>query len=309
MSNGAVESFVSYRVDADARTTDIDAVWREFDNGSWTTSAWPSSVSVEEALVWVADELALPYPDTESWPIDFEVDPTLMPTVAPEAFGVGVFEDDPAAPLTATVADSGELVGELEGVGYEAGNAPGAVSGTVGGPVPEPPGGQCGCEDLCILNSMAAGVAAELAQAGSGEQAAHDFVQAAAACCIPWTWTTATTPWNPWACCGAWVLDPAFPSPVMNGPCSANCHYERDVCRTKTRTRVRRLLNCTRCTWTETKTQTGQQKGRVTVNLVGSGCAIPPGFACPLPPAIVRACAGGPDTGVTTSGWVGTPPC
>lgn len=297
------------------KNTDVDVVLYTRLQAGWAASAYDPSVTIEDALADIAQEFGLASPLSVPWPVD--LDPTQFTEVVPSRnpFDSGFFISDPLSGIASQMANPEPLVSAAEDAGVAAGgsvvNTGSLSAGDVVGPEPVPgcpPRNNYDLQDAIAtgFDSLLAGVSVTI---GEAESIAFVHWENQRACCIPWTWTTTTTAWGPWYCCSGWALDPAYPSPIQNGPCSANCHYERDICRDRTRTRVRRLLNCTRCTWTEVQTEKGQHKGRATVDLSGSGCVIPAGFACPGVPDNIPACTDPPHTGVSKTGWVGTPPC
>lgn len=312
--NGATSHIIAARNEDETLTTDIDVVLYEKTADGWSGSAYDPSVTKEDAMIDLADEFGLPDPFGGEWHFDLDPEDVLEHMLPRVGFGKGFFVTDPLYVIAHQVDDPEPLAEGAEDAGLAAGSGAintGSVSGG-GADVGPPQPTDCGC-DACIQDSIAAGVDASLADPtldlDAIETIAHAESQNLLSCCIRWTWTANTWPWGPWYCSGGWALDPDFNSPIWNSGCSVNCHYERDVSRDRTRTRIRRTWGCARCAWVEICTETGQQKARATVDLSNFGCNLPAGFTCPATPDNPPACTDGPDTGVTHTDWAGTPPC
>lgn len=203
--NGAqTEALVLMRLGpAPVPGANISAVLAERTATGWSASAWvdddPNAVAW-----WLSQTFALPAPTDEGEPwlfpyIDPEVALTVAPAEAPEPFGEGVLLASPWSALVAALAEPLPVVAALEELGQPAA----ASAGTVSGPIGEPgvgPIDECGGLHIIspeqVWSAIAAGIDAEIAEPGTGDQAMDDFL--AIACCWKRTVVRRTNP--PWTC-------------------------------------------------------------------------------------------------------------
>lgn len=241
--------------------------------------------------------------------ISVEIDGwTMLPRAA---FGKGFFVADPLYAIANHIEDPEPLAEGAEDAGLAAGsgsiNTGGVSGGGSYGGGSDAGGGQsadgCGCDDACLQTMIAVGADVFIGGGGlsldDADQAMTNYAEALFPCCRRRTTSTITsTPWT----CGAWLSSAPVQFPATQG--AYHCNYSRTSARTQTRTKIRTCWNCVRCTWTETRTQRGDQTHQSIIWVT------PPATpTCPNPPTGAPACGGTPNS---TGPWlpgVGTPCC
>lgn len=151
---------------------------------------------------------------------------------------------------------------------------------------------------------------AELQGTGQYDTELMDGLETAACAgvswCLPGTGHHKPGSWSAWAC-NPWALE--FPAAFPSGVCSANFLYIRTMSRTRTRGCFRIGWDCSvTATWTETQTQTGNQRGTCGVDLTPWDCALPdpfPAASVPAAPCPVTPLNCTPDANTQSNGpWV-----
>ena len=299
-----VTHMIAARDEDELRMTDIDVVLYTRSAAGWDAEAYDPVVTKEDALLDIAAEFGLPDPMDGGWGIELDAEDVSGVAGTRAPFKTGFFTDDPLSEAADAMDNPQPLVEVAESLGLPSGGSL-ANTGNVGSqidPQPSPLDG-CGCTVInCLQDSIALGIDAMITDAAmsleDGEAVAHDAMQAAFACCIPWTWSSWTGPWSAWACTSGWVNT----GHADQSAGTTTCFYRRDVERSRMRTRVRRCFNCNIIAGHQNQRQTGEQE---TTQLV------PRGSACPPTPASGPSCTSGPNVGtITSTGWTPPlPPC
>ena len=313
---GATTHIIATRNDDEALFTDVDVVLYEKTATGWSGSAYDPSVTKEDAMIDLADEFGLSDPMAGDWMIDLdEIDVLdhIMPRVP---FGKGFFVTDPLYNIANHIENPEPLAEGAEDAGLPAGsgaiNTGGVSSSGSGGT--NVGGGQsadgCGCDDACIQTMISEGADVYLAANPTTQEEADialdhadlamaDYMEVNAFCCRIREVVNSFDP-------GAWGCGPfalvSGPSPSTNTNLF-NCSYSRTISRTQTRTVIRTCRDCiTRCTWRQTRTQSGSQPARSSVTAFSP--AVP---VCPPGPIVTPACVAPSEFDETD--WVPGPAC
>ncbi len=261
-----VESFVAFRDPATLVGDNIACVcFKSEAGGTWSAHAWRSQ-SRDNAAAHVMATLGIGAEQSDRWGPD--IDPSTVPSpTAPIEIRLGLFVDDPLGDGMEEMPDRRQFLEMLVEIGWEATRIDDEIF------VPDE---DCDPEFRRIfLSAVADGVELALATGSESVDAAEELaasqVQGSLACiviCLRWTWKGAPTLVG--CTCTPWGVPTPAPielwGPIFVGgtQCSVTCWYEATATCTYTRTVTRRYWDCTRCTWTQTGTASGDiKKSRV----------------------------------------------
>jgi hypothetical protein len=301
--DGKVESFVALREDV-PYGENLTAVWYRKvaladGTASWETKAFDDQ-DQSKAVRAVKQALALADSTDESWPVAVAA----VAAVEPAPMVKGVLESDALAPLVAELENPQPIVEMLEDAGWKAawiGPLEGVAVATAGP-------GVVACPQDVVLGSMASGVEADPSGGADAEAVAFAKLHAVCGVCWPWTWTSAGPTCTGCVATG-WTQDG---DPVPDAPhCAMLCWFKGTLNCTWTRTRTRRLIDCTTCTWTQTGTTSETISSKSTTYfVVAGGCNWPPPmpFTCPTGPDNPSPACGSPLQTQSPGGWTDVPP-
>lgn len=303
VENGATTHIIATRNDDETLTTDVDVVLYERTANGWAGTAYDPSVTKEDAVLDLADEFGLPDPFGGKWHIDLDADDVLGHVLPRVGFGKGFFVTDPLYVIAHQLNDPEPLAEAAENSGLPAGSSAINTGSIGGGAVADPPQPIGSCCDVCLQDSIAAGVDASLSDPtldlDAIELIAYAESQSQSSCCWPWTWTTSTTETG---CTGTgpWVL---FDSDVasLGSGYQLQCRYRRPVTDTQTRNRIRRCADCTRIPFSQSRTRTGEQR-----TIDSYEFQSPPAPTCPAVPAWTGPC--NLTRVLTQTAWTPAPP-
>jgi hypothetical protein len=279
----ATTHLIALRNDDELRTTDIDTVVYIRAASGWDAEAYGPSVTKEDAMVHLANELGLSDPLALDW--ELGLDAGDLTGVAPTraAFGKGFFASDPLYAAAAAMDDPEPLATLVETMGGA--SASSAVNTStitpVGDPIPGGGGGGPGCV-VAPHDTIAASVDRWIdgtfaSFEAAATQAIGDFY-ASSNCCWPWTYYRWESAWSPWSC-GPWTGP--ISGPFSNGSIYY-CRFQRTASRSKTRTAIKVCANCSMVIWQQTKTETGTQiTSEPTPNNSSTNCGSPSGVTSP----------------------------
>ena len=304
-----VEAFLAVKTGGELIGDNIAVVlYVRLADDSWERLAWDdqsdaSSVAsaAKAAAPDIDDPTVLSLLESAGIVLDSESDIDGLSHTAGEAFGKGVFLSDPVHEMVASDPNAEELVNLLVNTGYPAANVDIHVA-------------ELGVEQEkvkveVVLDSLKRELEHGLKFPASSVQ---DRLNAGAVTSagVTWCWpkTTysnkATGPWS----CGAWQVVGTSPQPVS--PHAYNVHYERTVTRTITRDCTRVCWDCTATSITQTRTESGLQKGTCDVRTANGNPPTlnqVPDEPC-SPVTTIYTCA--PTESTSTTAWTpGRPPC
>lgn len=308
---GVVRRIIATRNDDEALATDIDVVLYTRASSGWSGEAYDPSMTKEDAVVDLAQELGLPDPFAGAWHISLDADDVLEHVLPRVEFGKGFFVTDPLYLIAQAMQDPEPLVEQAEDQGMPAGGgsintgattSPGGAQGP--GDVPIVDGDGCGCTDACLQDAIL-----EAAQALLDDDA--DGVETLLAEDLHAVFSTGLADRGGCACnggivhgrlrtptswtCGFWFL--VDTTPIGGG--GTQCSYERTLTKLQTQRCVivcEDSPNCPSFVFTRTRLLTAKEFGS-SIAASGAACSPPAAGVC-----------GPPTTGVETGPWVGSPP-
>lgn len=281
--SGSTTYIIATRNDYEASMTDIDVVLYERVSNDWFASAYGSDVTLEDALLDLADEIGLPDPRDGDWMIGFD-EANVLDYVTPRMpFGKGFFVQDPLYDIAQQLENADPLVEGAEDAGFEAASSvtnTGSVSGGSfgGGDAEDPEPGDCGCDDACVQNLLSNIVEAHLDDPTIPIELVmqEETEGVLCPCYYSIAFASPPTPWTAWAC-AAWgnVVPDA----------SGICRYSTTATRIRTRVVTKHCFSCITGYSTVTWTQFQTMRGTLNVNSApdANGNCTPPSCSAPFP--------------------------
>ncbi len=121
--DGDVRSFVVLAVDHEPLSENISALWFINSGGAWTGYSWRDA-DQKAALTDVKCTLGLAQESDADWPVDPAIRPDgTSSSTTMDPIAIGVFPDDPFAPILEAQADPTELLSVLVSAGWKAADA------------------------------------------------------------------------------------------------------------------------------------------------------------------------------------------